>query len=85
VCNECEYEYIWTYGGNIFDPDDPSKVNIESPDSVAGFATAWSMLVDDVAPRAVTTYKEDESQGAFTNGDAVFLRTVSVVTRRRHR
>jgi hypothetical protein len=43
------------------------------------------MLEDDVAPGAVTTYKEDESQGAFTNGDAVFLRTVSVVTRRRHR
>lgn len=72
VCNETEY--IWTHGGDILDPDDPSKVIIESPESVAGFATARSMLEDGVAPRAVTTYKEDESHAAFIGGDAVFLR-----------
>jgi multiple sugar transport system substrate-binding protein len=72
VCNECEY--IWTNGGDILDPDDPSKVIIESPESVAGFATARSMIDDGVAPTAVTTYKEDESHAAFIGGDAVFLR-----------
>jgi multiple sugar transport system substrate-binding protein len=72
VCNQCEY--IWTHGGDILDPDDPSKVIIESPESVAGFATARSLLEDDVVPTAVTTYKEDESHGAFIGGDAVFLR-----------
>jgi multiple sugar transport system substrate-binding protein len=72
VCNECEY--IWTHGGNVLDPDDPSKVIVDSSESVAGFATARSMVESGVSPQAVTTYKEDESQAAFTNGDAVFLR-----------
>jgi multiple sugar transport system substrate-binding protein len=72
VCNECEY--IWTNGGNVLDPDDPSKVVVDSPESAAAFATARSMIERGVSPQAVTTYKEDESQAAFTNGDAVFLR-----------
>jgi multiple sugar transport system substrate-binding protein len=72
VCNGCEY--IWTHGGNILDPEDPSKVIVDSPESVAGLATWHSMLADGVAPQAVLQYKEDESHGAFLRGDAVFLR-----------
>ncbi len=72
VCNGCEY--IWTHGGNVLDPDDPSRVVIESPESVAGFATERSMIEDGVAPQAVSIYKEDESHAAFIRGDAVFLR-----------
>ena len=34
VCNGCEY--IWTNGGNILDPADPSKVVIDSPEAVEG-------------------------------------------------
>ena len=32
------------------------------------------MITDGVSPQAVTVYKEDESAGAFLNGDAIFLR-----------
>src|SRR3712207_7966559 len=32
------------------------------------------MIQSGVAPQSVTTYKEDESAGAFLNGDAIFLR-----------
>jgi multiple sugar transport system substrate-binding protein len=32
------------------------------------------MITDGVSPQAVTVYKEDESAGAFLNGEAVFLR-----------
>jgi multiple sugar transport system substrate-binding protein len=34
VCNGCEY--IWSHGGNILDPKDPTKVIIDSPQSAAG-------------------------------------------------
>ena len=36
VCNGCEY--IWSAGGNILDPDDPSKVIIDTPEAAAGLA-----------------------------------------------
>jgi hypothetical protein len=72
VCNGCEY--IWTHGGNILDPEDPTKVVIDSPESVAGLATEHSMIEDGVADQSVLQYKEDESHAAFLRGDAVFLR-----------
>jgi multiple sugar transport system substrate-binding protein len=72
VCNGCEY--IWTHGGNVLDPEDPSKVVIDSPESAAGLQTYHSMIEEGVAPQAVSTYTEDQSQAAFTEGDAVFMR-----------
>ncbi|HEY6582075.1 MAG TPA: extracellular solute-binding protein, partial [Rubrobacter sp.] len=72
VCDGCEY--IWSHGGNVLDPADPSKVIVDSPQAIAGLATERSMITDGVSPKAVSVYKEDESAGAFLNGDAVFLR-----------
>ena len=67
-------EFIWTHGGEVLDPQDPTKVLVDSPEAIAGLATERSMIVDGISPEAVTVYKEDESAGAFLNGDAVFLR-----------
>jgi multiple sugar transport system substrate-binding protein len=72
VCDGCEF--IWGHGGNILDPNDPNRVVVDSPEAIAGLATERSMITDGVSPQAVTVYKEDESAGAFLNGDAVFLR-----------
>ena len=72
VCNELEY--IWTHGGDVLDPNDPNKVIIGSPEAAAGFATARSMITDGIAPESVVNYKEPECEGAFLNGDAVFMR-----------
>jgi multiple sugar transport system substrate-binding protein len=47
VCNGCEY--IWTHGGNVLDPEDPSKVIIDSPEA-AGLAT-WRSTIEDGPPR----------------------------------
>ncbi len=47
---------------------------VDSPEAIAGLATERSMITDGISPEAVTVYKEDESAGAFLNGDAVFLR-----------
>jgi multiple sugar transport system substrate-binding protein len=72
VCNGCEY--VWTHGGEVLDPDDPSRVLVGSPEAIAGLQMERSMIDDGVAPEAVAIYKEDESDGLFLNGDAVFHR-----------
>ena len=72
VCNGCEY--IWSHGGNILDPADPTKVVIDSPEAIAGLTTEQSMVADSVAPQAVSTYTEEETDPAFLNGTAVFAR-----------
>ena len=64
-------EYIWTNGGDVLDGD---KVVIDSPESVAGLETERSMVSGGVAPKAVSTYKETETDPTFLNGDAVFAR-----------
>jgi multiple sugar transport system substrate-binding protein len=72
VCNGLEQ--IWTHGGEILDPDNPNRVLADSPEVIAGLTTERSMIVDSVSPEAVLIYKEDESDGLFLNGDAVFHR-----------
>jgi multiple sugar transport system substrate-binding protein len=72
VCDACEF--IWGHGGNVLDPSDPTKVVIDSPQAIAGLETERSMITDGIAPEAVTLYEEPESEGAFLNGDAIFLR-----------
>ena len=72
VCNGLEY--IWTHGGNVLDPEDLSKVIVDSPEAAAGLATWRSMIENGLATRGVLQYAEDESQSSFTDGDSVFLR-----------
>jgi multiple sugar transport system substrate-binding protein len=73
VCNGLEF--IWTHGGEVLDPNDASKVIIDSPESVAALATERSMVSDGVAPQGVASYREYESEITFMlHGDAVFCR-----------
>jgi len=72
VCNGLEY--IWTHGGDVLDPNDPTKVVIDSPEAAEGLATEHSMLQRGVAPQSVSTYTETETDPAFLNGEAVFAR-----------
>jgi multiple sugar transport system substrate-binding protein len=72
VCDSMEF--IWTHDGEVLDPQDPTRVLVDSPEAIAGLTTERSMITDGISPQAVTVYKEDESAGAFLNGDAVFLR-----------
>lgn len=67
-------EYINSHGGAVLDPNDASKVTIESPESVAGLETQRSLVSDSIAPQAVSTYAEPECEAPFLGGDAVFCR-----------
>ena len=64
-------EYIWTHGGDVLSGD---QVIIDSPESVAGLETERSMVAEGVAPEAVSTYKEQETDPAFLGGTSVFAR-----------
>src|SRR4028118_2442486 len=66
-------EYINSHGGDVLDPNDASKVIIDSPESVAGLETEYSMVTDGVTPQAVGTYPEPASEAPFLGGDAGFL------------
>ncbi len=72
VCNGLEF--IWGHGGEALDPNDPTRVVIDSPEAVAGLTAERGMVEDGISPQSVATYREDESAGAFLNGNAVFLR-----------
>jgi len=67
-------EYIWTHGGDILDPDDPSKVVVDSPEAAAGLATEHGMITSGATTKAVANYTETETDPAFLNGDAAFAR-----------
>ena len=68
-------EYINSHGGQVLDPNDASKVIIDSPETVAGLETYRSMIESGAAPQAVSTYDEPATEAPFLqNGDAVFAR-----------
>jgi multiple sugar transport system substrate-binding protein len=70
-------EYIYSYGGHVLDPNDPSKVVIDSYESAFGFEREYAMVWGDVAPKEVATYREKESAEQFLIGNAVFCRNWS--------
>jgi multiple sugar transport system substrate-binding protein len=73
VCNGLEF--IWTHGGEVLDPNDASKVIIDSSESVDALTTERSMVSDGVAPQGVANYTESQSDTTFVlHGDAVFCR-----------
>jgi multiple sugar transport system substrate-binding protein len=72
VCNGLEY--IRTNGGDVLDPNDPTKVIIDSSGSVNGLATWRETIESGVSPQAVLQYLEDESAASFLNGESVFIR-----------
>jgi multiple sugar transport system substrate-binding protein len=64
-------EYIWTHGADVLEGN---QVVIESPASVAGLQTEHALVERGVAPQAVSTYKEPETDPAFLGGRSVFAR-----------
>jgi multiple sugar transport system substrate-binding protein len=69
-------EYIRTSGGDVLEG---KKVTVTSPEAVRGLEIARRNITTGVTPASVVSYKEDESAGAFLNGNAVFLRNWAYV------
>jgi multiple sugar transport system substrate-binding protein len=66
-------ELLYSGGGTVLS-EDGSEVQVNSPEGEAALEFMAQGVQDGAAPRAVTTYMEEESRRAFENGNATFMR-----------
>jgi multiple sugar transport system substrate-binding protein len=66
-------ELLYSGGGTVLS-DDGKSVEIDSPEAQAAVAFMANGIKNGDAPKAVTTYKEEESRRAFETGNATFMR-----------
>ncbi|MBA2630035.1 MAG: ABC transporter substrate-binding protein [Thermoleophilaceae bacterium] len=66
-------ELLYSAGGKVLS-DDGKTVEIDSPEAVEVLKFMADGIEQGAAPKAVTTYKEEESRRAFESGGATFMR-----------
>ena len=66
-------ELLYSGGGKVLS-DDGKTVEVDSPEAEAAVAFMADGIEKGDAPKAVTTYKEEESRRAFETGNATFMR-----------
>jgi multiple sugar transport system substrate-binding protein len=66
-------ELLYSGGGKVLS-DDGKSVEIDSPEGEKALTFMADGIKDGAAPKAVTTYKEEESRRAFESGNATFMR-----------
>jgi multiple sugar transport system substrate-binding protein len=66
-------ELLYSGGGTVLSEDGQS-VEVNSPEGEAALAFMADGIESGAAPKAVTTYMEEESRRAFENGNATFMR-----------
>lgn len=70
----CDFiEVLAGYGGSVLDPNDPTKVTINSPEANAAL-TKMVSWVGGISPKAITTFMEEDARNSFQNGDSAFMR-----------
>jgi multiple sugar transport system substrate-binding protein len=66
-------ELLYSGGGSVLS-EDGQEVTVNSPEGEAALEFMAGGIQEGAAPKAVTTYKEEESRRAFENGNATFMR-----------
>jgi multiple sugar transport system substrate-binding protein len=66
-------ELLYSGGGSVLS-EDGEEVQVNSPEGQAALEFMAQGIQDGAAPRANTTYMEEESRRAFENGNATFMR-----------
>jgi multiple sugar transport system substrate-binding protein len=66
-------ELLYSGGGSVLS-EDGQEVTIDSPEGEAALQFMADGVQDGAAPKAVTTYMEEESRRAFESGNATFMR-----------
>ena len=66
-------ELLYSGGGKVLS-DDGKSVEVDSPEGEQALAFMAQGIADGDAPKAVTTYMEEESRRAFESGNATFMR-----------
>jgi multiple sugar transport system substrate-binding protein len=63
-------EFLNGFGGSYFNADGSSAMN--SDDAVEALTFMKSLIDEGISPKAITTWKEEDSQTRFVNGNAIF-------------
>ena len=66
-------ELLYSAGGSVVN-DDATEATADSPEVRDVLTFMADGIKDGAAPKAVTTYKEEESRRAFESGNATFMR-----------
>jgi multiple sugar transport system substrate-binding protein len=66
-------ELLYSGGGKVLS-DDGKSVEVDSPEGEKALTFMADGIKNGAAPKAVTTYKEEESRRAFESGNATFMR-----------
>jgi multiple sugar transport system substrate-binding protein len=66
-------ELLYSGGGKVLS-DDGKSVEIDSPEGEKALTFMADGFKNGAVPKAVTTYKEEESRRAFESGNATFMR-----------
>jgi len=70
----CDFvEVLYSYGGSVLDPNDATKVTVNSPQAVQAL-TRMASWVGTISPTAVTTYMEDQARSTWQAGNSAFMR-----------
>lgn len=71
ICNVMEF--IWSHGGSVWDKS--GHWHTATPETEKAIQTLIDFIrTDDIIPRGVLTYQEEESRHVFQDGRAIFLR-----------
>jgi multiple sugar transport system substrate-binding protein len=63
-------EFLTGFGGKFFNSDGTSAVN--SKEAVAALTFMKSLIDEGISPEEITTWKEEDSQTRFVNGQSIF-------------
>jgi multiple sugar transport system substrate-binding protein len=66
-------ELLYSGGGSVLS-EDGQEVEVDSPEGEAALEFMTNGVKNGDAPKAVTTYMEEESRRAFESGNATFMR-----------
>jgi multiple sugar transport system substrate-binding protein len=70
----CDFvEVMESFGGHVLDPNDPTKVTVNSSGALQAL-TEMVSWVGTISPSAIITFKEGDTLSTFQSGDAAFMR-----------
>lgn len=73
-------EVLYSFGGQIFEEDKFVLTSQENKNkAIEALELMKSFIDDELSPKGVTTYREEECRNIFQNGEAVFMRNLSYV------